>query len=921
MTLSYLDTLVSFFGSPSLLFLSTLCALVLKITLLVALNSGLFNSRILSKGTIILSLVLAFSSIVDFLYILRTLQILNICPLYSTYNRTIKRINWAANICFHLCLSLFTESLVSKNIRLPRIYTLCRLIFGIFLASSFLLMLFLPYNTQTFLGPLLREATYFFNLIIGLSTICISLWTIGSHYFPRILKYQVKIFLGAFMAPQLIIKCLTYNPFTDEHLLDTYLFVNLSSIILTGAMYYCTFRLMGLRFLNTREQISTSRKFNFVSLLKDVLVQLSSIANSSEFRHVTQQVFSKAFLLPVGSVRLVLMQDENYQITDEQMQLLQTCLAPDRPLTQLLNRTKVITRDEIDFSAYYDQNPAYTEASDFLRKLKADVFIPVYDRHTILGCIVVAEEARPHKLYSGGEQDEMAVFATSLSSIITLVKNRNIDVLLARKNSLETELYHRHRELGHYQESIRSFLRQAHERKIGILYYKNNAFTFGNQAAHEFVPCDPNMHQGHPLTIQLKKIAQNTEKYAAAQNTTVYIDAEQRLAISSFPSLEKQSTILVIAPPDIADVVRLQSDLLRDPGQWNYLLYLETTETGRLINRLFPGNSKTLLNFKIDLLRATLSHRAILINARAEDRSPLIELFQTTGQRQQLHTITLKEPEKGLSIAQQLFGFAKILGTSQEQPSLIERLDKIGAIYIENVHFLSRETQTHLAEFLRYGAFTAIKDDHRIPAEVRIICSSAESLHLLVEQGTFLPELLDELRHHTLFVPQPAALDRQEFEELAKEYLQLLLKNHSLKKILLLSEREVNLLYAERYMSFFELKRRLNTLISTKATKHETLIKPASPTDLSTHNVISTSKKSVKNQKHGSIDTTSLEEPLIKTPDERVNQAILLGKKALKDRELMIHLWNTFQNQARIATLLGVNRSSVNRRYKHFNIS
>ena len=43
-------------------------------------------------------------------------------------------------------------------------------------------------------------------------------------------------------------------------------------------------------------------------------------------------------------------------------------------------------------------------------------------------------------------------------------------------------------------------------------------------------------------------------------------------------------------------------------------------------------------------------------------------------------------------------------------------------------------------------------------------------------------------------------------------------------------------------------------------------------------------------------------------------------KHALKDKYLMNLLWNKFKNQRKIATMLNVNRSSVNRRFKQFKI-
>jgi DNA-binding NtrC family response regulator len=45
-----------------------------------------------------------------------------------------------------------------------------------------------------------------------------------------------------------------------------------------------------------------------------------------------------------------------------------------------------------------------------------------------------------------------------------------------------------------------------------------------------------------------------------------------------------------------------------------------------------------------------------------------------------------------------------------------------------------------------------------------------------------------------------------------------------------------------------------------------------------------------------------------------------LGKNALKNQQAMTLLWSTFKNQNQIATFLGVNRSSVNRRCQAYNL-
>ena len=74
-----------------------------------------------------------------------------------------------------------------------------------------------------------------------------------------------------------------------------------------------------------------------------------------------------------------------------------------------------------------------------------------------------------------------------------------------------------------------------------------------------------------------------------------------------------------------------------------------------------------------------------------------------------------------------------------------------------------------------------------------------------------------------------------------------------------------------------------------------------------------------KKTKKNNIEPYALDSGYDVTDPELV-QAARLGRHALRDHEIMVTLWNKFKNQNKIATFLGVNRSSVNRRCKEFNV-
>ena len=76
----------------------------------------------------------------------------------------------------------------------------------------------------------------------------------------------------------------------------------------------------------------------------------------------------------------------------------------------------------------------------------------------------------------------------------------------------------------------------------------------------------------------------------------------------------------------------------------------------------------------------------------------------------------------------------------------------------------------------------------------------------------------------------------------------------------------------------------------------------------------------VKKSKQSAIYEEAQFDPAYDISDPQLVEAVRLGKHALRDPKIMSMLWNKFKNQNKIANLLGVNRSSVNRRCKEYNL-
>lgn len=355
-------------------------------------------------------------------------------------------------------------------------------------------------------------------------------------------------------------------------------------------------------------------------------------------------------------------------------------------------------------------------------------------------------------------------------------------------------------------------------------------------------------------------------------------------------NVEQNNVIITLHYPEISDIIRKQIELLKDPTEWDYLLYLETTRSGKLINQLIPGSGETLLNFKINLLKTALSKKATLLQIPEEDLLPTVELLHHISLRENLHVLTLQGPEKNFETATKLFGVNQIFSFKNDIPPLLEKLDGTGTLFIQNIEFLHKETQELLAELIRYGLYRAFRSDQKFASNIRIICSTHQDLRQLVQEGAFSKQLFNELKHTTLTMPSLLTLPEEEFENLAEGFTKQTVKTDAFDNLLTLTEKEKDKLTVKRPVSLKELKNKVqNTLL--------------------------------KKSKRNNIYHETQFDPAYEISDPELIEAARLGKHALRDPHIMAMLWNKFKSQNKIATFLGVNRSSVNRRCKKYNLS
>jgi len=907
--ISLIKPIWTFLGSYPFLFFAVSVSFTVKTFFLTVFSLRGIRESKLSPPLLLLLLVLVGGMVEDIAWLIRLCELLFIPNLDYRIALIPIRMAWAFFVIRYQALALLIENLSEKSPRL-KIHQSIFLIISTTISLFFIGLTFYLFSS-TERPPIEFKAMSFasiYNTVpLILVSLVITLWKLRKKQVPRIIKRQLKILIRYLVIPVVAADFIQIYPFNFAPSLITHQLslVGIATIALTCTIYYSARKVMGLRFLNLYEHVRSPKGFNFMQDFKNVLEQFSHVTNDRELIHITQNFFKDAFNIPARMTRLHI---RNLAASDKTKHRHQpgseeamvesfiSAYGGKESANMLLKQRKIIITDEIAFSNFYEKDTNRDQLLNFLNNIGADIFIPVYDNEILVAYIVVERYARTQhnykqsEFFSNVERDQMVVFATYLGNIIHLLQNRNLNTLIAQEKELQEELYDKHQKINQYKESIRSFLRTNKEKKIGIIFYKNRRFSFGNQTAQELVQVNLNAHEGHPITRALKRIAQHALEYRSQQACFVQNAQGNKLVLSGIPNLDQNNVIITVYYPEISDILRKRVELLSDPTKWDYLLYLETTKSGKLIDQLIPGMGEKLLNFKIDLLKIALSKKAILLDMAPEDLLPTVELLHHISLRKKLHVLKLKSQTKSIDIAVKLFGINPIFGMNKaEDIPLLKKLDGTGTLFIQDIHFLDLETQEYLGEFLKYGIYKTFKSDKKATSNVRIICSTNENLQEMVQEGTFSKTLFGELNKTILIMPSLITLPENELKNLATGFSEQAIKTDAFKNLFELTDREKIKIAHTKPASLQELKTRVQQLLTKKSEQDE-------------------------------MEQETQFDPAYSLSDPELAEAARLGKHALKDRKIMTLLWNKFKNQNKIANLLGVNRSSVNRRCKDYNL-
>ena len=480
MITTFLHSLETILGNQYYLLTILACTFSFKIFLLIyLLTRSLSASKNSHRSIWLLCGVLIGASVVDSAWIVELISRLFLPNMDSTLW---VRIAWAFPVIQYQSLALFIESFVEPQYKI----TLRRAIFlllSAFFVVAFLSEAFVSWHTgvkSIILYNLQRICSLYCLFPLIMPSLFYVYWQLRNKQLPRLLKKQLSIIIRAFIIPHLFFDFIQVYPFNfviPSYITSSYAAVGLSNLLLAYAIYYCSRRVTGLRFLNLNDHVQAAARFNFVNNFKDVLEQLSMVTNPKELSHITQTFFKENFNTPVNRTLLYTrakqaVNGESNGENNRVEMVIETFLATQSAAVEVLKNKEILITDELDFTNFYDEEETQKTLLNLLEALNADVFIPLYKNNILIAYIIIDRYARNNNFYSKVEQDEMLVFANYVGNIIYLLQNRKLEALLAHEKELKEELYSKHQEINQYKESIRSFLRSNKQKEIGISFTK-----------------------------------------------------------------------------------------------------------------------------------------------------------------------------------------------------------------------------------------------------------------------------------------------------------------------------------------------------------------------------------------------------------------------------------------------------------------
>lgn len=801
---------------------------------------------------------------------------------------SVYRLSWIAFFIQYQSLGYLIERLSTNNNRFSFWHLLNWTAVGFFVTYFLWCMIWL-YNVTDFHART-TELTIlgYGGIYLYISIICnvvIVACRLYINELPRLINQQLRLCIFLFVIPYLFLEFIQQNPLEFHiQLLHRQQIAILSAVILTFTLLILTRRLLAVRFLNVARTVISNTPPHTHALHK-ALESLGHVHTTGAMQLVTQRFLYEQFNIAHERVELITEMTSPTAQSLHLMQSLQGYLTNNNAIRQYILQRKIVVLQDIEFDAFKNLNPVAHDLHQLMQQIKAEILLPVADNTTLLGYIVIQPETQA-QLYSGYEQELMILYARYLSSFIHVLELRTLEHYKLSHQKLMHQLHEQQHRLQSLQESIRSCMHTSNNSAIGLWLYKNRHFIIGNQTAHDLIPFNLNLQEGHSVTKALRTLARSALQYRREQQAIITLH-EQKFSCIAIPLVDTQQIALIMHPMGITDILQRQGPLMPHPNDWEYLLYLETTAAGQLINKLLPSTTPLATSLKIALAKGSFSAEPLVLHAATEDIEAIVGLIHHCSMRTTLQRFTLLQQTNHQEFVVRIGGVNPLLGKNLQEPLLTQCVQ--GTLAIENIEFLDHASQQYLVELINTGQYKPFKSNQAITTDVRLIFATQQPLQTLWQEKKIIEPFYQLLLQHTITIPSLQTMSEGELQHLALALAAQELPTDAPQKETPLNPHELTRLIGKRFMSIEQLRQAVHQTIKNKYRSVPSI------------------------RQHLYQEPTHIHDP-------ELAAIAKLGKHALKDKLLMTKLWHEFKNQNKIATFLGVNRSSVNRRCKEFNL-
>ncbi len=299
-------------------------------------------------------------------------------------------------------------------------------------------------------------------------------------------------------------------------------------------------------------------------------------------------------------------------------------------------------------------------------------------------------------------------------------------------------------------------------------------------------------------------------------------------------------------------------------------IFLQFTKIGKKLNNLIPGDHPAIMRYKLDLISILLNPAPTLIALPSNHAPFLIKLLASLEDKKLELNFCSKE-DNGLHF------FDQHIGENQENTiAYIDTLDESHCLAFIGIEQLDKLAQARIAEYYISGITPHGKKVKKSPGKIIFTMNKSNNSTVIIDSI-----ISQTSNFHELHVPLLYNFSRDNLYAMINSYtlsfnIDFTAAWKNIEKII---ENTKNMWNIYDLMEYIELQGTF---------KNKTIIQ----------------------------NNDELSDQLSKEKETTIKYAMALGKNALKNKELMIQLATTCNNQTEIAHLLGVHRSSVSRFFK-----